>query len=100
MSARRERAIVIATLLVGYASFYLCRANLDAAQPLLIQTFGYSKAQLGAVASISVLSYAIGKVVLGFLGDAIGGKRIMLVAIGGSAAGTFLIGTSSGSLAA
>jgi OPA family glycerol-3-phosphate transporter-like MFS transporter len=100
MSARRERAIVIATLLLGYAAFYLCRANLDAAQPLLITTFGYTKSQLGAVASISVLSYAIGKVVLGFLGDAIGGKRIMLVAIGGSVAATFLIGASSGSLMA
>lgn len=100
MSARRERAIVIATLLVGYASFYFCRANLDAAQPLLIGTFGYTKAQLGQVASISVMSYAIGKVVLGFLGDAIGGKRVMLLAIGGSVAATFLIGGSSGSLAA
>ncbi len=92
--------VVIATLLVGYASFYLCRANLDAAQPLLIAAFGYDKQQLGKIASISVASYAVGKIVLGALGDRIGGKRIMLLSILGSVTATFFIGASSGSLRA
>ena len=99
MTTRRERGVVITTLLVGYASFYLCRANLDAATPLLMTTFGYTKAQLGAVSSIAVLAYAVGKLVLGALGDVIGGRRVMLLAIFGSVSMTFAIATSSGLVA-
>lgn len=92
---KRQQRVVFATLLIGYASLYLCRANVDAAGPLL-QELGYSKAQLGQVASSAVFAYAVGKVVLGAVGDQIGGKRIMLVAMFGSIAATVCIGLTSG----
>ena len=91
----RQQRIVFGTLLAGYASLYLCRANIDAAGPLLLEA-GYSKAELGSVASSAVLAYAIGKVVLGAVGDQIGGKRIILVAMVGSIAATVCIGLTSG----
>jgi sugar phosphate permease len=89
-----ERRVFV-LLLLGYASFYLCRANLDAAGPML-QQLGYSKAELGRVASLAIASYAVGKVVLGALGDRIGGKRVMLLALFGSVVANVCIGASSG----
>jgi MFS transporter, OPA family, glycerol-3-phosphate transporter len=91
----RSRRVVFTTLLVGYASFYLCRANVDAAVPLLVED-GWSKTRIGGVLSIAVACYAIGKVVLGAVGDVLGGKRIMLVAIAGSVVATVGIGLSAG----
>jgi sugar phosphate permease len=93
--ASRPERVVFATLLTGYASLYLCRANVDAAGPLL-QEIGYSKAELGQVASTAVFAYAIGKVILGAVGDQIGGKRIILVAMFGSIVATVCIGVTSG----
>lgn len=92
----RDRSLVFVTLLVGYAAFYLCRANVDAALPFLAREFGYSKDRLGLVSSLGILSYAIGKLVLGALGDVIGGKRIILFAIAGSVVATLLIGVTAG----
>ena len=98
MSIQRQQRVVFLTLLVGYGAFYLCRANFDAALPLLVQA-GYSKTRLGNVASASVACYAFGKVALGVAGDAIGGKRIMLVALFGSVLATLGAGMSQGILA-
>ena len=86
------RRLVAGTLLAGYASLYLCRSNFDAAVPLWIADFGWTKTRLGAIASTAVLAYAIGKLVLGVVGDAIGGKRVLLLAMGGSVLFTALIG--------
>jgi sugar phosphate permease len=92
---RRAQIVVMATLVVGYASFYLCRANLEAALPLLEEA-GFDKGKLGLISSASVAAYAIGKLVNGALGDVIGGKRIMLVAIAGSVTASLAFGFSNG----
>lgn len=89
----RQARLVVATLLLGYAAFYLCRANFDAAMPLLMKQYGVSKAMLGAIASLSVLAYAVGKLVFGVVGDHIGGRRVMLLAILGSATCALVVGT-------
>jgi sugar phosphate permease len=90
---------VLFALVVGYGAFYLCRANVEAAFPLLRDDFGFTKTQLGELSSVSVVVYAIGKVVMGTLGDVIGGKRLMQVAMAGSVLATFAFG-ASGSLGA
>lgn len=96
----RDRGrIVLPILVASYAGLYLCRANVEAAFPLLRSAFGFSKTQLGLVSSISVAVYAVGKVVMGTLGDVIGGKRLVLVAIAGSVVASFAFG-ASGTLAA
>jgi sugar phosphate permease len=89
---RSQRAIVVA-LLVAYASFYLCRANVEAAMPLLVRE-GYEKTRLGLLSSIATFTYAIGKIVLGTAGDAIGGRRLMLLAVLGSVACSLAFGVS------
>jgi OPA family glycerol-3-phosphate transporter-like MFS transporter len=91
----RERpAFILFTLVVGYAAFYLCRANVEAAFPLLKQGFGFSKTQLGLLSSVPIAAYAVGKVLMGALGDVIGGKRLIVLATAGSVAATFAFGAS------
>jgi sugar phosphate permease len=84
MRMRRSQVVVLVTLLVAYASLYMCRANLEAAMPLLIAGGVADKTSLGQLSSIATFAYAIGKIVMGTIGDVIGGKRLMLVAVGGS----------------
>jgi len=91
----RERPhVVLFTLVVGYAAFYLCRANVEAAFPLLKQSFSFTKTQLGLLSSVPIAAYALGKVLMGALGDLIGGKRLIVLAIAGSVAATFVFGAS------
>jgi sugar phosphate permease len=92
----REHRIVFVVLLVGYASFYLCRANVDAALPLLHDAFGWDNAKLGTLSSIPIAVYAAGKILMGALGDRIGGRRLMLLAMCGSIASSLFFGISSG----
>ncbi len=84
------------TLLAGYAAFYLCRANVDAAAPLLGKAFGYDKVKLGAISSLGTIAYAIGKVTLGPVGDRLGGRRIFLLALFGSVVASLAIGAAAG----
>ena len=95
-AAQRRRRLVIAALYVAYASFYLCRANVDASLPLLSAAYGYDKESLGRLASIAILCYALGKVLLGPLGDILGGRRLLAISIAGSimASLSFEISTS------
>jgi sugar phosphate permease len=80
---RRSQPTVIAALLIAYGSFYLCRANVDAALPFLARE-GHDKASLGLISSVATGTYAVGKIVLGATGDVLGGRRLMLAAIAGS----------------
>jgi sugar phosphate permease len=90
---RRSHVLILALLFVGYASFYLCRANLEAALPLLVHE-GYAKTRLGQLSSIATFTYAIGKVVMGAAGDRIGGRRIIGLAVAGSVVFSLAFGLS------
>lgn len=80
----RWRVSTFWVALVGYIGYYICRANLSAAFPLMSEHFGYSNAQLGLIALYSEISYAIGKFINGPLGDKIGGKKIFLIGLLGA----------------
>ena len=73
-------------LLIGYIGYYLCRANLPAAYPLLSHQFGFTNSQLGLIAFYSEIAYAIGKFINGSLGDKIGGKKVFLGGMAGAIA--------------
>ena len=90
---RRSQTAVIAALLVAYGSFYLCRANVDAALPFLARE-GHDKTSLGLLSSVATGTYAIGKIVLGATGDALGGRRLMLLAVAGSVVCSVAFGAS------
>ncbi len=73
-----EAARVLPLLLLGYAAFYLCRANVEPALNLFALEHGYDNEQLGAVLGIALFAYAIGKLVLSPLADLWGGKRLFV----------------------
>ncbi len=86
-------------LFVGYSGYYLCRSNLAVATPLIIQEFGsqgIDKEMMGKIASAGVVAYAIGKVINGLIGDAIGGKKVFLFGMIASVLATVLFGTGTG----
>lgn len=80
----RWRLTTFWSLLIGYVGYYICRGNLAAAFPLLEQEFGYSNIQLGLIASLSEIAYAVGKFINGPLTDRIGGRRIFFVGMAGA----------------
>lgn len=79
------RISTVVTLLVGYMGYYLCRANLDAALPLIGRDLSLTKTELGAIATISVWFYALGKFTHGFTTTLIGGKAMFVVGLAGAA---------------
>jgi OPA family glycerol-3-phosphate transporter-like MFS transporter len=89
------RQSTFAVMLFGYVGYYLCRANLSAAFPLMSQEFGYSNAQLGLIASSSEVAYAVGKFINGPLADRIGGRKIFLLGMIGAVAMNLLFSQMS-----
>jgi MFS transporter, OPA family, glycerol-3-phosphate transporter len=87
----RER-LVLVLLVAAYASLYLCRANIEPGFNLLAVKYGYDNEQTGFVFATALAAYAIGKVVLGAVGDVVGGKHILLFAMITSVVATLLIG--------
>ncbi len=100
---RRWRALTLAPLVIGYAGYYLCRSDFSVAIPLLITEMGKrgvgaeaARIQLGTIASLGVLAYAIGKFPSGWLADFFGGRRNFLSGMAGSVLFTVLFGLAGG----
>ncbi len=94
---RIRQAIVIALLFGGYASLYFCRADLSVAAPLLAKELArrgipYDDAlvRIGAITSLGILAYAIGKPFIGGLGDYWGGRINFLLGLAGATLCTLL----------
>ncbi|MBX3185524.1 MAG: MFS transporter [Labilithrix sp.] len=83
---------VLVMLVVAYASLYLCRANVEPAWNLLAVEHGYDNEKTGTVFAIALAAYAIGKIVLGAVGDRIGGKNILVAAMTTAVIATLLSG--------
>jgi sugar phosphate permease len=84
---------------VGYGGYYLCRVNLPAAQLVLHDGLGMSTEMFGAVISVGNAVYALGKFAGGAATDAVGGRRIFLVGLFGSALATVALGATGGTMA-
>jgi OPA family glycerol-3-phosphate transporter-like MFS transporter len=81
--------VTVATLFTGYAGYYICRSNLSVATPLLLAEYkdvGLSQGQIGDMASVGVLFYAIGKICNGIAADHFGGRRLFLLGMFASVA--------------
>jgi sugar phosphate permease len=103
MTLQRWRVLTVALMVTGYAGYYLCRSDLSVVLPLLIAELGTkgitpddARIQLGTVASLGVLAYAIGKFPSGWLADLLGGRRNFLGGMAGSIVFTILFGLSGG----
>lgn len=94
MESSRRRS-TFWTLLLGYGAYYLCRANLGAAAPLLQQDLHLDKVQIGAISGIATLFYALGKFTLGPACDVLGGRQIFLLGMAGAVLANVGFGFSS-----
>jgi len=95
---RRWQQITAASLFVGYAGYYLGRSCLAIATPLMVDpsaSHGLTKAQIGLVVSVGVLTYAVGKVVNGLIVDYLGGRQMFLFGMVATIACTAAFGFSS-----
>ncbi len=93
----RRQVLTVVLLFAGYGAYYFCRADLSVATPLLVEELrarGYSAKEalirIGDISSASVLAYALGKMLLGGLGDFWGGRRSFLIGLGGATLFTLL----------
>lgn len=101
---RRWEWVTIALLVLGYAGYYLCRANFSVAKPDIIDelasggtmTKEAAKEALGAVASWGTLAYAFGKFISGGLSDTLGGRRTFIAGMIGAVLCTVLFALGGG----
>src|SRR5258708_5217081 len=91
-----HRNASFASLLVGYAGYYLCRSNLSVAMPAMESALHVSKTSLGWVLSLGTLMYALGKVTTGSLADARGGRFAFFVGLFASVAASLVLGLVAG----
>ncbi|MCA9014423.1 MAG: MFS transporter [Planctomycetaceae bacterium] len=102
MSNKRNRnwqLLTLTSLFLGYVGYYICRSNLAVATPLLLKEFGgvgITKIQIGTVASVGVMLYAIGKIFNGYLADFLGGRFMFLLGMICSIVFSVLFGLASG----
>jgi OPA family glycerol-3-phosphate transporter-like MFS transporter len=104
-ASRRLRFGQLRTILLlfgGYAACYYCRADLSVATPLLVQELGqhgisHSEAmvRIGSITSLGVFAYALGKLFLTGLGDYWGGRRNVLVGVGGATVFTIIFASGA-----
>jgi MFS transporter, OPA family, glycerol-3-phosphate transporter len=79
---RKRRGQNWVSLGLLYAAYYMCRYNITIANPILRETFGWSKEQMGMIVSAGFWTYALAVFFNGPLADRIGGRRAIL--LGGS----------------
>ena len=84
---------------IAYASIYLCRVNLTIAIPEIQNTFAFSKAQIGLIASMFFWVYGIGQLVNGNLGDKVSSKLIIFLGLVVAAVSNILFGFANSLLA-
>lgn len=83
------RIRIFLSMYAGYACFYLTRKSFTFAMPAMMATMGYTKADLGILASILYITYGLSKFVSGFMSDRSNPRYFM--AIGLIATGIFNI---------
>ena len=100
------QGLTVGLMVVGYAGFYLCRSNLSATMPLIIDDLaqrgmdrGRGHVALGRwVVTLGTIAYALGKFAAGSLTDLLGGRRNYLIGMAGAVVCT--LGLRDGRLAA
>lgn len=92
------RLRILYATIIGYASFYLVRQNFSMCMPGIMEEFGYSKVELGWVATFFSIVYGFGKLINGYLSDRSDARYFMTVGLILSAIVSFLMGLGFGLL--
>lgn len=80
---------------VSYASFYFTRKNLAVTKSRLHEQLGVTTALLGTLDTAYLITYALGQLISGVLGDRLGPRRLLTLGMLGSAATAVGFGLSS-----
>lgn len=80
---------------IGYVFYYFTRKSLAFAMPVLIEDLGYSKADLGMLASILSITYGVSKFVSGLLSDRANPRFFMAIGLMVTGILNFAFGMSS-----
>ncbi len=102
MDARRARlrwqVTTVGCLYLGYAGLVLCRTTVPIAAPAMIDdpALGLDKASFGALLGWGAGGALAGKLLCGVAADALGGRRLFLLAMAFTAVATVAFGASSG----
>ncbi len=89
---RRERFRTFVAVTLGYALFYVCRMSMGVMKQPLIELGLLNATQLGIIGACLYWTYAVGKLVNGFLVDSANIKRFMATGLIVSAAANFIMG--------
>jgi OPA family glycerol-3-phosphate transporter-like MFS transporter len=88
------RLRILIFVIIGYATYYLCRQNFSMIMPSFIEEFGYSNTQIGWVFSIGSIVYGVGKFMNGYFSDLSNPRYFMPIGLVCSAIVTFCLGFS------
>jgi sugar phosphate permease len=93
-----RQGLTVSLLVVGYAGFYLCRSDLPATMPLIIEDLARrgmdpsrAKSSLAWALSLGTVAYALGKFAAGSLTDLMGGRRNYLLGMAGAVVCTIML---------
>lgn len=81
MEQKRKLAAVLAMAWSTYVVAYLCRANLSTVLDKLADGLGVSVEYVGAASSIFFVTYAVGQLLNGFLGDRLHPHKFVMLAL-------------------
>ncbi|WP_440767216.1 MFS transporter [Natronorubrum sp. DTA7] len=85
------RTTVLALCLLAFFVTYLSRMAISPVIPFIADDFDVSNTQIGFALSGMWLAYGLSQFPSGVLGDRFGEKRVILVAVGGTAAASLLL---------
>ena len=89
---KRQRIQTFLAATFGYALYYVCRLSMGVMKQPLIDAGLLSATQLGVIGACLYWTYAVGKLVNGFLADSANIKRFMAIGILVSVAMNFAMG--------
>lgn len=91
---RKKQRNIFTALWLTYASYYLCRVNLSASVPAIMDATGFGEKELGQVGAVFLFVYSFGQLINGQLGDRFGARILAPLGMAGSAFVNFLFGFS------
>jgi OPA family sugar phosphate sensor protein UhpC-like MFS transporter len=78
---RHYRVRILYSLLIGYALFYFCRKNYSIIMPAMARELALTNTQLGLIGGLLYVTYGIGKLVNGALGDHVDSRRFLVLGL-------------------
>jgi len=82
---KRLRLQTLLSMSLSYALFYVCRLSFNVVKPALVSQDILSPSELGVIGSALFFTYAVGKLVNGFLADYANVRRCMMLGLALSA---------------